>query len=186
VLPYNFPAVQDTPIKGEAETIAMRWEIAVQEAVSRVRGQPVQLHLPEEQRYRLLVLRTWVLRYRVSLDFILETLLSYYQRVIRRYGSSHGIGLSLPTLCGHRSQEILEVAILAAFPNNENEDQWRAEKRHQLLSEISFPPNDDSATAALLEDSLVDYVSRMAAVRLKRDRESRRLSRRPWRWNPWR
>lgn len=69
-------------------------------------------------------LRVWSIRYCVSLEFILETLLDYFSfnRGYSRKRTSDEVRLGIPAnlICGIRSRQILEDTIIQMYPDGEN------------------------------------------------------------------
>lgn len=129
----------------------------------------------------LLVLRTWVLRYRVPLKWILQTLYRYYEKPISRAGRKPTMGITIATLCGSASQTIIEEAIMRHFPNGENELDWK--HRQRLLAAPPPPPKQRSDN---VRKFIKDYVSWISSRKKTEEATNMRMKRRPYRGNPWR
>ena len=91
--------------------------------------------MSQTDKYRLLRLRTWMERYSVSLDFILDTLLPYYQKRFRTANHKKGLGVKITTLTGKKSEQMLADAVLEAFPNGENVTIAKHDKIADIIAE---------------------------------------------------
>ena len=164
---------------------ARSWLTKVEQALARYEHVPprsVNLFLSDEQMFQLLNWKTWSLRYEVSVDFILTTLLDYYQK-IRQLRRHHAVtlGVGVAQLTGPRAQEIIEQQAAASFPDGENHAAARGELRSRMLGVRleEFP------IGLTLAESLERY-------RQKIERQQQRgltLPKnffRPWRGNPFR
>lgn len=145
----------------------------------------VYLRYTERQQLLLLNLRVWSVRYRVPLIFITRTLLQYYHRV--RGGRQGVLGISLRTLCGQRSQQIVEEAVVRAYPALENEALWYQDLQTRTLEALAV---GNPLPAGTLNRNLIKQRNPDVAVRtyrqvLKHVRSrsgmvERILTRRPW------
>ena len=94
---------------------AYRVEQAIRRYLSRVDDlPPEEVRLPSKvsDRFRLLNLYAWSLRYRVDLPFILDTLLQ--KRFLRIRQGNGGLGVNVGVLCSRGSQKFLEEVLLEA------------------------------------------------------------------------
>lgn len=87
----------------------------------------VSIYLPKEDHLpsmlRLMNLQVWCLRYKINLEFILDTLLKKYDGVRRRNLTQRkGISLGIPItlLTGTSSRRWIETAVQRAYPMKEN------------------------------------------------------------------
>ena len=78
------------------------------------------VRIPKHQDLMLYNFKIWMIRYHVSLDFILETLLRRWSvRRALHYGSI-SFGLPIPLLTSATACKIIEEEVLKAFPTGEN------------------------------------------------------------------
>jgi phytoene dehydrogenase-like protein len=159
------------------------WLKTVEAALARyeqVPGRSVKLLLSDQDMWRLLNWKSWSLRYAVSADFILATLLNYFRNVRRRRPGSISLGVSVPSLTGHRVREIIEAAMETAFSNGENFDARRAEMQDRILGQRlqKFP------TGLTLEESIQQYRQRIQKQKLRNETFPKRYIR-AWRGNPF-
>jgi phytoene dehydrogenase-like protein len=159
------------------------WLKKVEGALARYEQVPpgsVHLLLSDEHEFLLMNWKSWSLRYAVSVDFILSTLLNYFRRIRRQRPGSVSLGVSVPSLTGHRAQEIIEAEVAATFPDGENYTAQRAEMRERILGQRlqKFP------TGLTLEESIQQYRQRIQKQQLRSLALSKRYSR-AWRGNPF-
>ena len=93
----------------------------------------VHLTLSRDDQWLFLNWKSWRLRYAVTVDFILTTLLDHFNRIRQKTKGTISLGVSVPLLTGPRAHEIIKTAVAAAFPNGENVDVQRYEKAQQIL-----------------------------------------------------
>jgi hypothetical protein len=91
--------------------------------------------MSEKDSYRLLMLRNWTQKYKVTLSYIVGVLLDHYGTWAKKYrsGKSKGLGIRIPTLCGQHSEAYLKERIRKDFPENENIAAWQFEKRARIF-----------------------------------------------------
>lgn len=83
---------------------------------------------------RLFKLITWRDRYKVSIRFILKTLVPYYAEKFKRFsGRKDSLGCKLATLLGKKSEVMLRDAIAREFPNDEHVSLWNQEMQYAIL-----------------------------------------------------
>jgi hypothetical protein len=138
--------------------------------------------------YRLLTLAVWAEKYKVSLEFVVATLVTFWSRIVRAKARG-GIGVKVWTLVGRKSLKVLQEEILKQYPQGENVDEWRWQKRLQSVK--TFPRGLVRPTTILDTDKLSDFC-KIYEKRMKRrghlidlatsDVERRQ---RPFRGNPW-
>lgn len=128
----------------------------------------------------LLNLKSWSLRYTVSLDFILSVLLEYFQRVRRTNTGFFGVGVA--QLTGPRAQEILEQAIRTSFPADEHIAVRNSDIRVRLLDHQLQEYTQHGQTH---EDDLQQYRERIRRVHEENAKLPAKYTR-PWRTNPFR
>lgn len=160
---------------------AWRWLQRVLRMVALIDNQPRDRYfdrLGMRDQCRLLNLRVWSLRYKVSCHEILGILLEYYARVRRK--GSRSIGIRASTLCGVRSRTIIKEAVQERYPGSENKIASRAEAQRILVGGYR---RYVSTILGPIEQVAVSYQQKVGKERLR----LRGLGfQRPWRQNPWR
>ena len=115
---------------------AHNWSMVVEAALKKEHGKNLRAkHLTPKDRYRLLSLRTWMLKYKLSLEEILGVLVPIWSGYIksRKVVSAESLGFMVSTLCGDKSQEILERHIKKTYPHDEHIATWRQEKQETFM-----------------------------------------------------
>jgi hypothetical protein len=117
---------------------ALRYAKRVEDYLQVYQGKNVRnvmLYLSEGDQLRLLTLRAWEMKYKVSLKFILSTLLPFWQSFLKNKTKkiSRGLGVRISTLTGKKSEQILRDAISRTYPDNENVLVWMAERREEII-----------------------------------------------------
>src|SRR3990167_4157107 len=125
---------------------------------------------------RLLNWRSWALRYSVGLDWIVRKIMQYYAKV-RRPGQ--GLGLSIPTITGDKTQQMIEEQVEREFDGAQVEM-----LRVQLQNAMLRVPVVFKVTAKNVDDYAKAYNSKVGYWRRAR-LEAKHRFRRPWRSNPW-
>lgn len=173
-----------------------------QAVVKRVLGDKHTLQwMSITDRKRLTVLLVWEQRYKVSLEWMVETLLLHYQgkrkKIItgRRYRNP-ALPVRTVTLVSPTSAEIIEKEIEQAYPNDEHLEIWRERKRYEFLAkQVSAEGLDGKGvlnhTFVDFSSSkeFVDYYTRMVdGYRLMEEKIAgeRRRKGKPFRNSPWR
>ncbi len=160
---------------------AMAWEVRVQACLRKIRHRDVWLKLDTTAQIRLLNLKVWTLRYNVSLEFILTTLIRYYQKHNPSARTSSALGFSPAQLCGRASEEIVREAVKEQMPDNASKA--RADLRHKMVGAIRpipAPKADDNL------DTYCQHYQRWCEKRRSKAERAADKFRRPWRGNPWR
>jgi hypothetical protein len=137
---------------------------------------------------RLLTLAVWAERYKVSLEFVVTTLVTFWSKVVRAKARG-GIGVKIWTLVGKKSHEVLLEEIARQYPNKENEDEWRWKKR---LQQVEANPRGLVRVATVLDtDNVADFCKIYSKRMTRRGRLIDRATssvlkrRRAYRGNPW-
>lgn len=138
-----------------------------------------------EDQYRLLTLRMWMIKYRVTLEFILSVLVPFWAGKFqsRKRTNDKALGVRIATLSGSVSEKILQTAIKNTYPNGENEISWRAEAQEEYMKVSGTLGSVDNHPENFIEE----YVRRCLKVRHQNRKliESGRFTRRSYRGNPW-
>lgn len=140
-------------------------------------------NLKKEDEVRCLRLAQWEETYRVSLEFILKTLVPVWKQKFARY-SMGAFGVKIATLVGQKSEEILKGKIFELYPDGENIRQWKANEQQRqwnLYREgIKSRENWENPGQAAKE-----YQQRMIRERNARKVFESKAKKRPYRNNPW-
>src|ERR1035437_3240016 len=149
------------------------------------------LRLKPTDRNRLGILQVWAERHKVTLGYVVKTLLAYWRSrpfMLRKKKKKGLLGVTVASLTSPKSEVILEQAILRDFPDGENVSEYRQRERLHLLGldgQRGRAKNLISETAP--SESCIIYAERIEHRQMKLDNavasESRR--RRTWRGNPW-
>lgn len=148
----------------------------VQDTLSKIRnGERVVLRLDRNDRYRLLTLKMWSERYRVPVKYILETLMAWTETFARKHfrrTRTEGFGVKVSTLCGKKSEQILETQIAKDFPNGEHKlafiqvEQTRIlEWEVRRLEKLEQQESDGIQVNGHAKKSLLDYEQPRVFVR---------------------
>lgn len=150
--------------------------------------------LSETDGYRLLVFGVWAQKYKVSLDFIVRILVSFYLKHLGRHINvrKKSLGIRISTLTGDKAEQLLRETIQREFPNFENVGLWRQRKKESILSSRE---GDDTGLTTKVK-TILDYPTPEAYVRAyrrkinqaKKDDEradNDQNKKRPYRGNPW-
>jgi hypothetical protein len=110
----------------------------VEAVVTKIRNEENEkctLYLTDKDKYRLLILRSWTIRYKVSLRYILNQLLPFWESFIQRRSKkmkSRGLNVQVSTLTGKKSEDILKQCIEKDYPNNLNISLWKTSEQERL------------------------------------------------------
>lgn len=146
--------------------------------------------LRDIDKVRIFKLWVWAQRYKVDIRYILRVLVPYWSnRFKRKGGQGWGLGAKIYTFVGKFSQKILEEAIERDFPNRENYDLARHNRKMELLAlDIHTPVKSrDVLDCQSIEEYVRKYKKRINVVRRQLDSADGMASRRlrPYRGNPW-
>ncbi len=173
-------------LRQQLEYACLQIQNRVQEAIALVDGVPlgkVWFRPNAGDAVRLLNLQVWELRYQVDLNFILQTLLGYYHRH-RRLSKAYNktsLGIPVAVLCGDMSQQVLEEAILRAFPEQENRKALRSDLQNQISGRTQvFKLNEDDP-----EKFVSSYSRKIQRAKAEGPIVKPPFIRRTWRGNPW-
>jgi len=147
--------------------------------------------LPKRKARKLWVLAVWAERYHVPLEWVVHTLADYWRERTGKRSRRRRLafGCSIPTFTGHFSEKVLREQVAHAYPNQENEDQERWERRIQLLGLNVHGLLRQPSTAELLhpKEFLRIYERRISkrGALLDKACSSQVLRRRRYRGSPW-
>lgn len=165
------------------------------EKIRRAEGSTDKVHLwlKQSDQYKLLTLKVWSVKYRVSLRYILETLVPFWEKFVQRRSKKmkrSGLNVRVSTLVGKKSHSILIESIKRDFPNGLNKIMYIAKERERLYK---LALDDDDMKVK--QKSLVDYSSpdryveaykkSIQAVSKEREEFTAQMKTRPYRGNPF-
>lgn len=123
-------------------------------------------YMSKKDELRLLRLRIWAHKYKVSLRYILRTLIAHYEkRITYRGKSKDGMVCSIGTLTGNGAKFILEKSIRENFPNGEHLEDWKQTRIDQILD------------AEKEEDLVEGTITRKRQIRIVDDKTARKFVR---------
>lgn len=138
-----------------------------------------------EDQLRLLTLAGWEQKHKISIEWMLQQLVPYWRSRFAKYRKSQGLGVTISTLVGKKSEEFIKQKIVEAFPEGENWDQWRVLAQARQWEEAWEHPikNEDWENP---HEVILQYQRRMVAERRERNIWVRERKKRKYRNNPWR
>lgn len=156
-----------------------------------------QLFFPKEvDKARLLKLKMWSDRYKVSLSYILGKLVPRFEKMASKHARSprvkvsKGIGTTIAVLTGQAAEEFLKDCIAKDYPDQENVLAWKEDKREETLrlldgEELVVRPRKilSFKSVAAYTDA---YRQKMEKQRQSTAKREAQLSKQPYRGNPWR
>jgi hypothetical protein len=167
------------------EKVAHQWQLKVEGCIADViremedstsQKQFRFFAMGDDNRARLLNLRTLLIDEHLLLDDILRVVLAKYRK--RTGQNSDRLGIRIANLTGPQA---LKVASEALSTGDENA--WKAKERLKQLSALVTLGKLDYDNPAQIAD---DYFENLNRLKDKMKDASSLLSRRPYRWNPWR
>lgn len=178
------------PLKGNGERVLDRKKMAIVgivEACAKQEFRCSYYRLKPADEVRLLRLAQLEEKYKVPASWILKVLVPIWQGVRKTRGGS-GLGITISTLVGKKSEEILKQQIESTFPDGEN---YRRARSREQERQWRMVQEEDGATSNLRMDwkapreAIEKYKSRVRAERQGRARWAEQALRKPYRGNPW-
>ncbi len=167
--------------------LAMRVFNQMKDSLMRLEGKgehPRSYFKPPEGPDRVLILnlRVWMFRYKISMDYIMKELMSYYRNARRRIPDRSIVNLGLPirTLCSESSRTVIGAAVARDFPGRENIKSYVSD----LIASAAFKSPTVTGVGNLTEMT-DEYVRKIKVRRNLLIKASAIAIRRPWRGNPW-
>lgn len=139
--------------------------------------------LKQEDQLRLLRLKQWEEKYAVSLRWMLKQLIPFWREKYSKYSGKVGFGVTISTLVGKVSEEIILGKIWEQFPDGENKLQMKSVSQQYQWTRIWDAPRKESWDDPV--EAIRKYQSRMLEERQDRKLWARKLCRRRYRTNPW-
>ena len=115
---------------------SIKFQKKVERVLSKYRGEEVVLYINQNNRYRLLTLKVWMDKYKISLRFILQTLVPFWEKFLNKRTKklkSKGLNVQIATLVGKKSEQILQESITNAFPHNEHKQLWVMNHKERII-----------------------------------------------------
>ena len=149
------------------------------------------LRLKPTDKIRLGILQVWAERHKVTLRYVVRTLLTYWRSrpfMLRKKKKKGLLGVTVASLTSPKTEVIIEQAMLRDFPDGQNvfESQQR-ERLHLLGLDGLRGRAKNLINESAPDESCIMFSRRVEHRRTKLDNaaasESRR--RRKWRGNPW-
>jgi hypothetical protein len=155
----------------------------------------IRLQFKPIDQARLLRLRTWEYRYKLSIGEILDYILIILRKQMPKGKTFYGLGVPVPTLTGSAARRILEDQIEENFPDGTLETIWRERERQDQLKreqEEELAGLGTQPTKLLLDfessqEFVQDYVIRTEREKMEYERSRREKwrQRKSYRDNPW-
>jgi len=165
------------------ETLAHAWQLKIERSLTEVirdldsttSQKPFRFFaMSDDNMARLLNLRTLLIDQHLNLGDILRVILLKYRKPD---SGNTRLGLRVANLTGPAA---LKVAIAALDTGDSNA--WKVQERqNQVSALVSFGTLEYNDPTQITED----YFENLDRLKAKMEQLSTRLSRRPYRWNPW-
>ena len=151
------------------------------------------LHITPDNGLRLMTLWTWMDRYLVDLEFVMDAIVPYH---MERVGKKHrknprSIGFQIGTMVGKTSELLLREAIEREFPNGEHVSLWQWSRIQDILrirrQEGGLTPQKTMKQCNSLAEYVEAYKKRVQETQKEFTWEQSRAAntRRHYRTNPW-
>lgn len=179
----------------DLDMISTSFQTNVQDTLSAIRNTRSFLYLKEPDRYRLLILKTWTDRYNVSLRYILETILPFWESFIQKRSKrlkGRGLNVRVSTLTGKKSEDILREQIKKDFPNDANKIIRINQERQRIISRAHYLENKRKGISDIeyprfrsVERYIRNYRYRIRKESKYRMKLEASFQERPYRTNPF-
>ena len=179
-----------------------RYSNEIQSAISRWiednDHKHVHLHYKRVDQIRLLRLRTWQLRYKLSITEILNLIVQPLRNQMTGRGHNYGLGIGVRSLVGHKAEQILQDELNREYPNHEHLALWADQERERQIEaeraeDLDGIVSKSNRTPTLLQ---FDTPEQFISVYKKRVQHSRQVhetevtkasrKRKAYRFSPWR
>lgn len=142
---------------------------------------------------RLLRLRVWSTRYKVSVCYILKRLIPHFKKYasnFRRRYNDKGIGVTIAVLTGKVAEQKLKEFIARDFESGENAIEWREKEQARCLdllhtNELVGRPKPFLHYKSV-KSFIQSYEKRIAIMNREDNKLIKKLAKQPWRNNPFR
>lgn len=157
----------------------------------------VQLYFSQENKYRLLILRSWSLQYKLTITEILDMVMKPLRRHIAKNpyfkNKKMLLGVSVKTLTSAAAERIIREKIERRYPGNEHIAIWRRQERKVQLEREEREENDGELERRGLPKAgdLSEYAQlyrrsiRRQRLQLQKEEDADWRRRKAYRDNPW-
>ncbi|MDE2100618.1 MAG: hypothetical protein KGL39_25465 [Patescibacteria group bacterium] len=163
------------------------WELqkTLQEWLLEHDGREVPLHLRDENRCRLIQLRTWSLRYHLPVKQILSMVMRPLRKGAKTRGRiDYAIGVSFNALLGTAAERIIKEKIERRYPRDEHIALWRQrERRAQLRREAADAGESPQPLPGTIEEYVEQADGNRRLIQIAETEAWRK--RKNYRNNPW-
>lgn len=171
---------------------ANNFMLLVQSILKKIRKEEVRLWLSQKDKYKLLKLRVWAEKYFISIEYILQTLLPFWESFVQRRSKRmkrSGLNVRVSTLTGKKSEEILLEKVKKDFPDNLNKVVFKAKDRERLF-QLSLGKDMKVKTKNLFDYTnpkkyVAVYRKAMKSEYKEREAFELEMKKRPYRGNPF-
>lgn len=175
------------------KTLANSFVKEVERTLSRIRKEEVSIFLNDKDRLKLLILRSWGIRYSVSVEYILRTVLPFWEAFVQRRSKkmkSRGLNVQVSTLIGKKSEATLIQNIEKDFPNGINKVLHKQEAAERIYTKILSQDKNDGIKIKQPRISTLEKYVRHYRHSMKKDSKNRErieveFLKRPYRTNPF-
>lgn len=162
-------------VKHDLDTALQECTTWVVDICSKLIDKKLYMNPGRRDQLKLLNLLTWAERYSLSLEEILRVLL----KVWRGKFSNRGLGVSISTLTGVRSKQIILDYSARMYPGKENVAKRKADMQSSFLSQDTVMEYDDPV------QFVNEYRARINRLKKADEVIARKFQRRRWRTSPW-
>lgn len=120
-------------LKQSSDTFAYK----VEQALTAIRGDQARLYLNRPDKIRLMILRSWTIKYHCNLKYILQTLIPFWTRFVSqrsRKQLSKGLNVRVSTLTGNKSESVLKEHLEQDFPSDLLYRLWKSNEQEKIYS----------------------------------------------------
>lgn len=154
-------------------------------------------NLKHDDELRLLTLYAWRDRYKVTIKWILKTLIPIWHKKFARFKVRSALGCRVATLVGKKSEEIIREKLWRDFPHKENVKDWKQKEKQRILELVGGRSNRrkaryESIVEAPNPESFIKQYKREIKwqtsemkMSSKNQKEVSQLKHKNFRNNPW-
>src|SRR6266404_7346656 len=128
----------------ELDTLSNKFMERCRQELTKIRKEEVRLFLTTNDKYKLLILRSWEIKYQVPLSYILKTLVPFWEQFIFRRSrkmKQRGFNVKISTLTGKKSEQILIQMITKDF-NGKNKILFISSEQDRILNKYTKVSDD--------------------------------------------
>jgi hypothetical protein len=140
----------------------------------------------QEDELRLIRLLQWRERYHIGVGWMLRQLIPYWRQRFSQYSRhKQGLGVTISTLVGKKSEEIIKCKILLEFPDEQLRKAWQSAQQQIQWAEIWDSSENKKENWDQPGKAIAEYQRKISLERTERQRCQQKLQRRRYRNNPW-